>query len=68
MEITQSVQSIGGFMSDIEINDLYNIAQADEVYEDQSSEIENEIFDDNLEELLADISVDTITAYTTGSW
>lgn len=55
-------------MPDTETNDLYNINQAEEVCENLSSDIENETCDDNLEELMADIPVDTMTAYTMGSW
>ncbi|BAZ52136.1 hypothetical protein NIES4103_47950 [Nostoc sp. NIES-4103] len=67
-KITNSLSINGGFMPDTETNDLYNINQAEEVCEDLSIDIENETCDDNLEELMADIPVDTMTAYTMGSW
>lgn len=55
-------------MPDIKTNDLYNENQAEEVYEEQSSYIEDDTSDEDLEDIMADMSVDTITAYTMGSW
>ncbi|QSJ18711.1 hypothetical protein JYQ62_08105 [Nostoc sp. UHCC 0702] len=68
IEITYLLSINGEFMADIGTNELYDVNQVEEVYEEESSEIENETSDDDLEDLLADTSVDTITAYTMGSW
>lgn len=56
-------------MPDIKNNDSHNENQAaEEVYEDQSIDIENQTSDEDLEEVIADMSVDTIAAYTMGTW